>query len=457
MRFIQRGALAFAGALLACCAWRTGDAEQIGLQNPTATLSQGSFDVGFMTNNIYSTADAGGAGWANNAGGNNVAVFETTSDLSTLPNMDGTLRLNLFHGGFGQHTIGKYRFSYTTDARSTYADGLANGGDVTANWIPITPSSVISSGGATLSIQGDGSVLASGTNPNLSTDTIYATFDSASRPITGITGFRIEAIEDASFPAAGPGRSANGNFVARELDVAAFAGTRVALQNGTAQASQGGLSVDNLIDGRMPFTSASGDGWADATGAGNGGTPSNIATFETVTTLPNTQNHLVTIEILSGGFGTHTLGNFRISATTADRSLFADGNDNGGAGVGNEGIWTVLDPISIVSDNGATIFNEDADHFITASGASAEFEHYTLTFLTNLSGVTGFRLETPEIALSGLPTNGPGRAANGNFVIREFSVYAAAVPEPASIAAWALLGVVGLGCAAARYRLRKAK
>lgn len=427
-------------------------AEQVGLQNATATLSQGSFPVTAVSDNLYPGNDAAGVGWADDNGGTlgNTAVFETNSDLNVGVGIPNTLRFNLFHGGFGQHTIGNYRLSYTTDARTNFADGLVNGGDVTANWVVINPSSVVSSGGATLTIQPDGRVLASGTNPNIVTDTVYATFTPNSLP-QGITGFRLEALEDPSFPTNGPGRSANGNFVAREFDVASFSGTRVALQNGTARLSQGGFSVDNMIDGAMPFTSAGGEGWA----TDSGGTASNVATFEAVTKLPAQIGTKLTIEILSGGFGQHTLGNFRISATTADPSLFADGNDNGGAGVGAEPIWTVLDPIAYSSDNASTTFSEDVNNFVTASGTSAEFEHYTLTFLTSLAGITGFRLETPDIVGSGLPTNGPGRAANGNFVIREFSVFAVALPEPASVAMWTVLGLVVAGVFYRRRQLAK--
>lgn len=408
-------------------------AIHVPLQQPTSQFSQGGFPISATNDNVYSFADAGGAGWADDVGGtaSNIAAFETVSNLDGSPGT--TLRFNLFHGGFGSHTIGRYRISYTTDDRSTFADGI-DGGDVTATWTPLKPIEAFSSGGATLNIIGN-DILASGTNPNRSTDTVYAQV-ATTAPITGI---RLEALEDPSFPTNGPGRAANGNFVLREFDVAAFKGNRVALANATAQATQGGFSPDRIIDGTFNFENDFG-GWADATGVGVGGTPSNIATFETVKNIGDSKETELTAEIFSGGFGVHTLGKFRISATTADRSLFADGNDNGGAGVGNEaGIWQVLMPLSAVSDNASTLLSIDGSGMILASGASAEFELYTLRFLTSLQGITGFRLETIEDA--SLPGNGPGRpAGNGNFVIREFTVFATTVPEPASLALLAMGG-----------------
>ena len=322
-------------------------AALVSLQQATAQATQGGFNVASVINNVYPTNDAGGVGWADDIGGttpSNIAVFETTTDLA-LSAPSNTLRFNLFAGGFSNHTVGSYRISYTSDDRSTFANGLDNGGAVAANWIPIVPTTAISGGGATLTILPDGRILASGTNPNLSTDTLYASFPFQT---PAITGFRIEAIEDASLPNNGPGRPGNGNFVLREFDPAVFAGNRVTLQNGTAQVSQGGFSVDNMLNGDFDFTSAGGEGWA------NNAAANNIATFETTADIVG--SHLITAEIMSGGFGVHTLGRFRLSVTDADRSNFADGNDNGGAGVGNETIWTVINIDSITSDGAGTTF-----------------------------------------------------------------------------------------------------
>ena len=76
---------------------------------------------------------------------------------------------------------------------------------------------IVSANGATLTLLGDGSVLASGAIP--STD-IY-TF-TANTSLTGVTGFRLEVLIDPSLPFNGPGLGINGNFVLTEISVVAI-------------------------------------------------------------------------------------------------------------------------------------------------------------------------------------------------------------------------------------------
>lgn len=70
------------------------------------------------------------------------------------------------------------------------------------------PSSVASANGATLTVQEDGAILASGKSPD--TDTYTITLPASS---SAVYGFRIEALPDESLPSKGPGRAGNGNFV----------------------------------------------------------------------------------------------------------------------------------------------------------------------------------------------------------------------------------------------------
>jgi len=114
-----------------------------------------------------------------------------------------TFLLNLHHQDFipsaGQN-LGRFRLSYTTDDRSEYADGLRTGGDVSAHWTVIDLSTFRSSGGETLTMQPDGSILVSGLW------SAYPTYRvSGSIAETGITGFRLEALSDPSFPLWRPG------------------------------------------------------------------------------------------------------------------------------------------------------------------------------------------------------------------------------------------------------------
>ncbi len=416
-------------------------AAGVPLQNATATFTQGGFDPAQTIDGSSPTADSGGVGWAIYDGSvpdptsPHTIVWETQNNLFDPAGVN--LQFSIFAGGFTSHTLGSYRLSYTTADRSTFADQVNNVG-AAGIWTQLAPVQAYSSGGAAYRFQGDNSILMSKQNPNLSTDRILAKTGPLAQPITG---FRLEALPDPSLATNGPGRSSNGNIVVREVtvDTVANIGTNIVLQSGTAQHSQGGFSIDNAINGIFDTTNNGGSGWAnDALNAPN------VATFETQTTIPGGAGTTLTFKLFSGGFGTHELGKFRISATTADRALFADGNDEGGANVGTEGIWTVLDPSAVTSDNATTTFSEDASHTILAGGTPAELETYTVTVPTSLANITGIKLEAltdPSLGAG----HGPGLGSNGNYVLREFTLDAVTtVPEPASIAATSLLGAIAL-------------
>jgi hypothetical protein len=67
---------------------------------------------------------------------------------------------------------------------------------------------------------------------------------------------------------------------------------------------------------------------------------------------------------------------------------------------------------------------------------------YQITYRTNLSNITGIRLEAMKDP--SLPGNGPGFFFNGNFVLTELEMYSAAVPEPFTYALM-LCGLLLLG------------
>ena len=75
-------------------------------------------------------------------------------------------------------------------------------------WTYVKPNVVLSQGGATLDIQEDNSVLASGTNPDKEVYEIIAELPSGKW-----SALRLEGIPDASLPASGIGRSDNSNVV----------------------------------------------------------------------------------------------------------------------------------------------------------------------------------------------------------------------------------------------------
>jgi hypothetical protein len=206
-------------ALSAVSLVSTGEAAVVNLQQPTATYSQslsGDFSVGRAINGT--TLD--NLGWAIQDGIQaQTAVFETASDVGSALGSTLTFTLTQDYNIWPQQLMGRFRLSLTTDNRSTFADGLANGGDVTANWVVLTPLSYSSLNGTVLSKLGDDSILASGATPNTEVYTIVA-----STVLTGITGIRLEMIPDISLPFNGPGRQPlNGNFVLSEFEVSLVA------------------------------------------------------------------------------------------------------------------------------------------------------------------------------------------------------------------------------------------
>ncbi|HXW04992.1 MAG TPA: PSD1 and planctomycete cytochrome C domain-containing protein [Vicinamibacterales bacterium] len=74
-------------------------------------------------------------------------------------------------------------------------------------WTPLPATAASATHGAVLETLADGSVLASGDNPALTSYTI-----TVETPLQGITGLRLQALPDPSLPRGGPGRDAYGHF-----------------------------------------------------------------------------------------------------------------------------------------------------------------------------------------------------------------------------------------------------
>ena len=208
-------------------------------------------------------------GWAIHpgVGQDQIAVWETTSDVNA-----SQLDFTLYQYWGGTHNFGRFRLSYTTDDRSTFADGLNSGGDVTANWTVLTGATISGTGGETFTVLGDNSILVSGNNP--ATTVYHVSFTGS---FNGITGIRLEALSDASLPFSGPGRQANGNFTLTEITLGAttptyspiiqFDATDLALQNGDAVTLWGGQTaggaptyLTNQTPNGMPAVAFTGGG-----------------------------------------------------------------------------------------------------------------------------------------------------------------------------------------------------
>jgi hypothetical protein len=228
----------------------------------------------------------------------------------------------------------------------------------------------------------------------------------------------------------------------------------IQLQNATATYSQPFFPISTAIDSSFDHGF---NGWAivDSLNLSNS-TIAQTAVFETVSNTPAGAPTLLTFHLHQLFNPTmrpnpvHLVGRFRLSATTDDRSTFADGLDTGGDVSAN---WTVLTPLSYTSSGGSTL-TALGDNSILAGGMLPDTDVYTITALTSLSEITGFRLEVLEDP--SLPTDGPGRQpTNGNFVLTEFTVDAEVVPEATAATTWLALGLVVGGVLVVRYRRRQ--
>ncbi|MGA2255872.1 MAG: hypothetical protein ABSG53_14595, partial [Thermoguttaceae bacterium] len=186
-------------------------------------------------------------------------------------------------------------------------------------WTVLAPSRAVSAGGATLTKEADGSILASGKNP--SPDTYTVTADTNLKEITGI---RLEIIADPRLPSQGPGRAYNGNFALSEFSVTAVpkgsetsAAKTIALRKPAAsfsQASFGGWPIEAAIDGD-PKTAWSIDPREGET---------QTAVFETERSAKFPEGATLTFQLHQGypsGPPDHTIGRFRLLVTASKKPI----------------------------------------------------------------------------------------------------------------------------------------
>jgi len=83
------------------------------------------------------------------------------------------------------------------------------------HWTPLKPRTTKAVSGATLAVQADGSLLASGPNADYDAYIITAPLEGP-----GVTALRLEVLPDPSLPQQGPGRFPNGNFQLSEFEAA---------------------------------------------------------------------------------------------------------------------------------------------------------------------------------------------------------------------------------------------
>ncbi len=178
-------------------------------------------------------------------------------------------------------------------------------------WSALVPTSAKTESGTKLKVENDGTVVASGKAPESDVYTIAFRVDRRA-----ITALRLDVFPDPKLPANGPGRAGNGNFVLNELTATA-GGKPVAFERASASYSQPGWDVAGAIDGKPE------SGWAVMERAGQ----ASHAVFATKDDLGDGSPVDLTVRLDQHFGGSHLIGKFRISATTARRPVVAGGVD----------------------------------------------------------------------------------------------------------------------------------
>ena len=88
--------------------------------------------------------------------------------------------------------------------------------------------------------------------------------------------------------------------------------------------------------------------------------------------------------------------------------------------------WTVLHPETVTAEKGSQLTVRGDETIKVEVAGNAPADTYRVTVKTGLQGITGFKLEA--LPSESLPSRGPGRATNGNFVLNEFAVELAGRP-----------------------------
>jgi mono/diheme cytochrome c family protein len=185
-------------------------------------------------------------------------------------------------------------------------------------WNTLAFTSAKSEGGATLTSQPDGSLLASGTNPDFDTYTFVATTH-----LTRLTAVRLEALAHPSFVKGGPGRAGNGNFALTDFRITAapLGGqgklVEVKLIRPRATFQQAGLPIAATIDADPKSA------WAIDPQFGK----DHAAAFELETPVGFAGGTVLTFTLKFANNNQHSIGRPRLSVTAAapDLALNAPG------------------------------------------------------------------------------------------------------------------------------------
>ena len=177
-----------------------------------------------------------------------------------------------------------------------------------AKWQALELLSYVATDGSTLTREPDGSLLASGHNPERDTYVI-----TASSSFERLSALRLDVIANASLPMQGPGRCQNGNLHLSEIEVHLFdpenaKSIPIKLKRATADFNQQAWGIERAIDGD-PTTA-----WGIHPAVGQ----SHYAVFEFEETIALPRQARLTVMLKQLHGGSHLIGALKLSVTADD-------------------------------------------------------------------------------------------------------------------------------------------
>jgi hypothetical protein len=179
-----------------------------------------------------------------------------------------------------------------------------------ATWEPLDLDVFVSSDGATLTRQADGSILSGGKRPDKDTVTVTGT-----TKLREVTAFRLEVLTDDSLPIKGPGRADNGNLHLTEFEAQVFrtganSGDKLKIRRASADFDQKGWTIAHSLDGDLKTA------WGIDPAEGQ----AHHAVFELQDKLQIESGAKLVVLLKQVHGSAHVIGRFRLSVTDAPAS-----------------------------------------------------------------------------------------------------------------------------------------